>query len=799
MGFMSHRRRNVEVHPEQKWDYISLNDFKSTSCFTPFAYISLWISLIISVAVYAVDTFTAVQLLAFNRWSGQIKPVIDPNVTKWIFSICIILSFVNVGFEHIRANRIMRRGSVAECFLDSLAARLESIKLGKSSGWRRFLVFAELTKSKKGAEYVALFTYFSFQYSAWIRVILCSGPRQVINALTLWSVFQAKLSADGNDFEHSLVSFFDKVRILATEDYRQAVILCGMLFTLVIWVFSFLSLLLAAFFFVFFLWHYIPRADGGLTGFCERKVNKRLKQIVSVKINKAMAEDERKRKKAAMKKGEDRPMTMQATLPDLSDDKLPEMPALNRADTITTLPPYTSRPGTPGSFELNTLDQKRPLPSRTATTASSISQFSNNQYSSTASLLGGAAAPGMARSGSPTPTLPPTELDGYPPVRPGTAASSRTYGPGALLQRLASNGGATGNGYTASPSTYGSETMPAFPPPVRSPTVGPNGGPNSGPNGGPNVGLTGYRGGPGSNQGPARSYTGGSRPPYDGNRPFDEFSNGRASPAPSNGTYRNGPLSPRGLGPDGYPMRSATNPIPSRGPQEMGPDGYPMRSATNPMPPRGQQEMGPDGYPMRSVTNPPPRGPQEMGPDGYPIRSNTNAMPPRGPTSPQETGPGGYPTRSNTNSSSQREPLSPQRTGSDGYPVRSATNPMPPRGPPQFSQQYPQRSMTAQPQHQSSDSSSSMQSASRFQQQQQPIASNGSVRNQGLPGRLQPPQRQQSPGPRFSDEQAQEGDDYGFPSRPMTANSQRAAQPRGGYGNSNGWNQDVERGSGPRY
>lgn len=57
----------------------------------------------------------------------------------------------------------MNRGSVAECFLDSLAARLESSRMGKGQGYRRFLVFAELTKSKKGAEYVALFTYFSFQ------------------------------------------------------------------------------------------------------------------------------------------------------------------------------------------------------------------------------------------------------------------------------------------------------------------------------------------------------------------------------------------------------------------------------------------------------------------------------------------------------------------------------------------------------------------------------------------------------------------------------------------------------------
>lgn len=113
-------------------------------------------------AVYAVDTFTAVNLLAFNKWSSEIEPAISFDITKWIFSITIILSVVNLAYEHIRANMIIRRGSVAESFLDSLAVRLQSVRFGRY-GWRRFLVFAELTKSKKGAEYIALFTYFSFQ------------------------------------------------------------------------------------------------------------------------------------------------------------------------------------------------------------------------------------------------------------------------------------------------------------------------------------------------------------------------------------------------------------------------------------------------------------------------------------------------------------------------------------------------------------------------------------------------------------------------------------------------------------
>lgn len=42
--------------------------------------------------------------------------------------------------------------------------RIQSVRFGKEGrGYRRFLVFAELTKDRKAAEYVALYAYFSFQ------------------------------------------------------------------------------------------------------------------------------------------------------------------------------------------------------------------------------------------------------------------------------------------------------------------------------------------------------------------------------------------------------------------------------------------------------------------------------------------------------------------------------------------------------------------------------------------------------------------------------------------------------------
>ncbi|KAI0477689.1 hypothetical protein GGR56DRAFT_419560 [Xylariaceae sp. FL0804] len=580
-------RKAAEIRPEQKWDAISLRDFRSNSCFKPMAYGYLFFSLGLSLAVYGVDIFTAINLLAFDTWSSSIEPTqkISFDTAKLIFSICIIASFVNLAFEHIRAMRVMKRGSVAECYLDNLAVRMESIRPAKGQGWRRFLVFAELTKSKKGAEYIALFTYFSFQ--SWIRVIVCSGPRQAVNALTLYAVYTSDLiPTDNSSVGSTLGSFFSKLQSLAQENMQQAVILSGMLFTLVIWVFSFLFLLAATFAYVFFLWHYIPRQDGGLHGYCERKINKRLMSIVSEKVKKALAKEERQRLKeefkAAKKAGDKAPTQRQATLPTLPDvekaDSLPDMPTISRTETMATLPVYTSRPGTPNGMD------PRPLPSRQGTNQSN--------FSARAPLIAGAAGMGFDRSASPVPSLPDVNFSNYqqpprtaspapslptvemnnfqPPLRPGTAASSRGFGSGPQPVRAPSNGSALRSPLgQANATQYSADALPAMPERILSP-------------------------------GPVNTFDGRSGLP--GRQPFAD---GRASPAPSMYSNR-GPAFNGGPdhGPGYIPMRSATNPIVSPQTRQF----PPQRNMTAPMPPRGdyiprpgtaasQRSMGPGvGY-----------------------------------------------------------------------------------------------------------------------------------------------------------------------------------------------------------
>ncbi|MBN6743396.1 hypothetical protein JKG47_23645, partial [Acidithiobacillus sp. MC6.1] len=87
----------------------------------------------------------------------------------------------------------------------------------------------------------------------------------------LYSVFKAKLDpTEASGVGSTILTFFKNIGILASEEHQQAVILSGMVFTLVIWIFAALSLIIALILYLLFLWHYIPNADGGLSGYCER-------------------------------------------------------------------------------------------------------------------------------------------------------------------------------------------------------------------------------------------------------------------------------------------------------------------------------------------------------------------------------------------------------------------------------------------------------------------------------------------------------------------------------------------------
>lgn len=306
---------------------------------------------------------------------------------------------------------------MTKSYLDPLAVRIQSVRFGQEGrGWRRFLVFAALTKGRKGAEYVALFTYFTFEGErrkrpigiceltllAWLRIVFAEGPRQVINALTLYSVLNAKLIPVGHnaakDGHSPVAQFFLNVSILAGQDRQQAVVLLGMLYTLIIWVISAFSLIMAVLFYLLFLWHHIPSADGTLSKYCKRKIEKRLHKIVMATVNKALDKQDMKRAANDLAKPgflgtATNDVKRQPTLPNMDDENL----SMSRRTTQSDFVPFPSRPSissgigrAPSPLRGPTLPDvgvfpKRPdIPSR-QTTQSSVN--SNTSHASNVPLL----------------------------------------------------------------------------------------------------------------------------------------------------------------------------------------------------------------------------------------------------------------------------------------------------------------------------------------------------------------------------------------------------------------------------
>lgn len=268
-----------------------------------------------------------------------------------------------------------------------------------------------------------------------MNTVLADGPRQVVNAITLYSVAKMDLLPGGENAveedKPEILQFFDNIKILADENNLRALVLAGMVFTVVIWVLSMIKLIIAIILYLLFLFHHIPAQDGTLKAYCHRKINTRLKRIVRTKVNKALAKGVvlQDRTPTNPNMGADR----KPTLPVFGDDdKTPIVSTLSRTTTeatMTTLPAYTSRPGTaaprerqPTLPDVATFPEKPSL-SRTVTESSA--------YSDPTSAPAVSAYSPLDRGGSPAPPIPPLpDNASFAPTRNQTPVSRSNFSPG---------------------------------------------------------------------------------------------------------------------------------------------------------------------------------------------------------------------------------------------------------------------------------------------------------------------------------------------------------------------------------
>lgn len=135
----------------------------------------LYLGIIVAIVSYGLDLFVLFNLLYLNEWNPAIEPFIQPSISKWIFAGCIILSLVLLVIDWIGGLRTIRGGSISGIYLHGVAVGWSCVFGGwgmklrhgekpdrMDTGYRRFLVFKELTEKRSKREYVVLATYFAF-------------------------------------------------------------------------------------------------------------------------------------------------------------------------------------------------------------------------------------------------------------------------------------------------------------------------------------------------------------------------------------------------------------------------------------------------------------------------------------------------------------------------------------------------------------------------------------------------------------------------------------------------------------
>ncbi|CDR87876.1 uncharacterized protein SPSC_03560 [Sporisorium scitamineum] len=264
-----------EEVPDHKFDFIDVRDFCNNGCFQQFKYVFLFVMVVKSFAVYVADIYTAVTLLAFGHFSGSLYDKVqnDPQNNfrvpiaygRWIFSGCIIFSFLLLAYEAHKSRAIVKSRDISYAYTNVMANNYYSLR-----SYDHFCFFDHINDSKKKKDELAFFIFFTFK--GWKRLLVADGPRQVINFFTLYGL-GSFANWSTNPYDYYEGNIFTGIMILS------------MLFTVAVFAGSLILLMLAGI-------AYIPLLcyiKGNLKEYCCHKVDKRVTELVHLKKKQRLA------------------------------------------------------------------------------------------------------------------------------------------------------------------------------------------------------------------------------------------------------------------------------------------------------------------------------------------------------------------------------------------------------------------------------------------------------------------------------------------------------------------------------
>lgn len=258
------------------FDFIEVGAFTNYKFSTLFNYSWMLVMLSLHAALYGLDIYTCVKLLAFNEWSSMVQPYISFSVSKWLFAACIIAAIVFLIFDAVRGIRIYRTGNIALIYTNHFAKTAKSL-----AGYSYFCVLNAINPSN-GFDKVAFYTFFTLDDSK--KIIFSDSPRQVINAITLYSVLNV---GDGG--------FWDTLKQISTTNRSEALILYSMSFSLIIWIFFVSCLFFAICFCIPVYYRIRQRGFKSLRQYVCIKVDGTVKKLARKYSQKKLLKENRKR------------------------------------------------------------------------------------------------------------------------------------------------------------------------------------------------------------------------------------------------------------------------------------------------------------------------------------------------------------------------------------------------------------------------------------------------------------------------------------------------------------------------
>ena len=204
-------------------------------------FVSIWGLTILKTGLIISDIYTCTKLLAFNTWSNNyIKPFIPFQISKWIFSTCIILSVLLMLGKLSVGWRVYKSGNISLVYVNSCARRIYCLQ-----NYSVYCLFDKITPSG----YLQRLTFFCFfELRNSFTLLFADTPRQFVNGLTLWSVL---LTTSGDDSFSSLThlksfpSIISRIKWIVMTNREESIILCSMLFSFILWSILFIKFIVA--------------------------------------------------------------------------------------------------------------------------------------------------------------------------------------------------------------------------------------------------------------------------------------------------------------------------------------------------------------------------------------------------------------------------------------------------------------------------------------------------------------------------------------------------------------------------